>query len=70
MSYPVSNNLSMGSVSLSAGVVPNSDPCQIFTPVVLLGLWLGVGKGSDFNESKMGTKPVMQCCQVLLQKNK
>lgn len=26
-------------------VVPNSDPCQIFTPLVLVGLGLGVGEG-------------------------
>ncbi len=28
-----------------AGVVPNSDPCQIITPLVLEGLGLGVGQG-------------------------
>ncbi len=27
------------------GVVPNSDPCQIITPPVLVGLGLGVGEG-------------------------
>ncbi len=27
------------------GVVPNSDPCQIITPLVLVGLGLGVGEG-------------------------
>ncbi len=27
------------------GVVPNSDPCQIITPLVLVGLGLGVRKG-------------------------
>ncbi len=27
------------------GVVPSSDPCQIFTPLVLVGLGLGVGEG-------------------------
>ncbi len=39
------------------GVVPNSDPCQIITPLVLVGLGLGVGEGvrigqsySDFNK--------------------
>ncbi len=26
-------------------VVPNSDPCQIITPLVLVGLVLGVGEG-------------------------
>ncbi len=29
----------------TAGVVPNSDPCQIITPLVLVGLGLGVGEG-------------------------
>ncbi len=29
----------------SAGVMPNSDPCQIITPLVLVGLGLGVGEG-------------------------
>ncbi len=28
-----------------AGVVPNSDPCQIIAPLVLVGLGLGVGEG-------------------------
>ncbi len=28
-----------------AGVVPNSDPCQIITHLVLVGLGLGVGEG-------------------------
>ncbi len=28
-----------------AGVVPNSDPCQIITPLGLVGLGLGVGEG-------------------------
>ncbi len=27
------------------GVVPNSDPCQIITPLVLVGSGLGVGAG-------------------------
>ncbi len=27
------------------GVVPNSDPCQIIIPLVLVGLGLGVGEG-------------------------
>ncbi len=38
-----------------ACVVPNSEPCQIITPLVLVGLGLGVGlkirqSYSDFNE--------------------
>ncbi len=29
----------------AAGVVPNSDPRQIITPLLLVGLGLGVGEG-------------------------
>ncbi len=31
-------------LSSKAGVVPNSDPCQIIIPLVLVGLGLGVGE--------------------------
>ncbi len=31
--------------SATAGVVPNSAPCQIMHPLVLVGLGLGVGEG-------------------------
>ncbi len=30
----------------NTGVVPNCDPCQIITPLVLVGLGLGVGEGT------------------------
>ncbi len=30
---------------MCSGVVPNSDPCQIITPLVLVGLGLSVGVG-------------------------
>ncbi len=33
------------SIVAAAGVVPNSDPCQIITPLVLVGLGLGVWVG-------------------------
>ncbi len=32
-------------MTISPGVVPNSDPCQIITPLVLVCLGLGVGEG-------------------------
>ncbi len=33
-----------------AGVVPNSDPCHIITPLGLVGLGLGVGEGEGEGE--------------------
>ncbi len=30
---------------MDAGVVPNSDPCQIITPLVWVNLGIGVGEG-------------------------
>ncbi len=50
-----------------AGVVPNSDPRQIATPLIWYGLGLGVGEGERFQRegvviiclgSKTGTTPL------------
>ncbi len=39
------NNPTHNSDLSRAGVVPNSAPCQIMHPLVLVGLGLGVGEG-------------------------
>ncbi len=52
-------------VSLSprkAGVVPNSDPCPIITPLVLVGLGLNVGEGLGLgNQIAISTRGVIIC---------
>ncbi len=43
-----------------AGVVHNSDPCQIITPLVLVGLGLDVGEGLGLgNQIAISTRGVM-----------
>ncbi len=44
----------------STGVVPISDPCQIITPLVLVGLALGAGEGLGFgNQEAISTRGVI-----------
>ncbi len=42
----------------STGVMPNSDPCQIITPLVLVGVRLGVGLGLG-NQIAISTRGVI-----------
>ncbi len=40
--------------------MPNSDPCQIITPLVLVGLGLGVGEGLRLgNQTAISTRGVI-----------
>ncbi len=46
--------------TISSGVVPNSDPCQIITLLVLVGLGLGVGEGLGLgNQIAISTRGVI-----------
>ncbi len=47
-------------INMIPGVVPNSDPCQIITPLVLVGLGLGVREGLGLgNQIAISTRGVI-----------